>query len=529
MRLSGRTSILSADLLRILPWLLLGVAGARAVLGAAQWFCWERIGEKTSYRIRRDLAHAYLNLDPTARRHQKFQDIESGLAPNFSNDIRLVREYIVHFFGGIPREGLQSLFLVGILLSINPRLFGIFAIGFVPVIAILTEWGKKLRRRARTALKDFSGVSEWIQQRLLGIETIKHYRSEEFEVKSMSQQIDRLNTKFLRAARVKARTSPTIEAFSVLAIGAVIYVALSEVYGQRVSGMSQVTFFATLAVLGQNLSKLGKYLNSNREGRAGCDRIFGALEALRSHMTPNVRANFKVSVSPQVFIAAENVFASYPERTEDALVDVSFRFGGGRIHCLCGPSGAGKSTLFQLLLGTLSPSKGSISLGLPKDLKVERAISYLPQNAPLFPGSLLENIFWPHSAGDEKRAAECLAQVGLTPLLQELPEGPNTLVGEGGRALSGGQSQRLHLARISYHHANIYLIDEGTSALDPELEKLVFEMLRRLAKRGAAVIMIAHRMAAADMADEILLLKNGRLTAHGEPARMKPMLAELYR
>lgn len=522
-------AIASSELMHRLPLLLFLVALVRFVFSAAQWFCWERIGEKISYEVRKDLAAAYLHLDPTLRREREYQEIESGLAANFSNDIRLVREFVVHFFGGLPREGVQSVLLISILLSLNPKLFGIFAIGFVPIIAIVTEWGKKLRRRARVALRDFSGVSEWIQQRFLGIETIKHYRSEAFESASMAKHIDSLTYRLLKAARVKARTSPVIEAFSVVGAGSVIYLALRDIYQSHVPGAVQVTFFATLAVLGQNLSKLGKYINSNREGRAGSDRIFSALHSLRSSANVDLTGGFTFEATDRVYVEAIDVSARYPNRAELALSDISYHFEGGKIHCLCGPSGAGKSTLFQILLGTLRPQGGTVKIGLPKNAKIEDAISFLPQSAPLFPGTVLENVFWPHESGDKQRALECLREVGLTQLVSELPLHAETMVGESGRLLSGGQTQRLHLARVSYHAAQVYLIDEGTSALDPELEQLVFAMLKRLAQRGAVVIMIAHRLAAAGIADEILVLNGGRLTNVGKAEALKNVLEDLYR
>lgn len=528
VQLIGTESISSQELFHLLPRLIVGLALVRASFDAAQWFCWERLGEKISYSVRRDLAHAYLNLNPTARRSPELQSVESGLAANFSNDIRLVREYIVHFFGGLPREGLQSILLITLLLSLNPKLFGIFAIGFLPVIAVISEWGKKLRRRARTALKDFSSISEWVQQRFLGIETIKHYRSEEYEIVSMSKQMDKLTYRLLKAARVKARTSPVIEAFSVLAGGFVIYIALKEIYGNTVSSAIQIAFFTSFAILGQNLSKLGKYLNSNREGRAGSDRIFAALHLLRQHQMTSVMENFSTITAKQPYIEAQGLTASYPGRKEHALSQVSYVFRGGKIHCLCGPSGAGKSTLFQLLLGTLTPTQGRVILGLPGQSRPKKLISYLPQNAPLFPGTILENLYWPDESGHREKALRCLAEVELMELISELPEHENTLVGEGGRTLSGGQAQRLHLARISYHEAQVYLIDEGTSALDPELEKLVFAMLRRLADQGAVVIMIAHRLAATEIADEILVLKDGHLTATGPASELRAGILDLY-
>ena len=507
------------------------VAATRWLVGAGQWFSWERIGEKISYTIRRDLVDRYLHLNPGDRRKELFEKVEGEMAGNFSNDIRLVREYVVHFYGGLPREGLQTVLLAGMLVTLNPRLFLIFLIGVAPAVALVNTWGQKLRRRARAALKDFSDLSEWIQQRFLGIETIKHHCQEAYEISGMGKMTDILTRRFLSAARIKSRTSPVIEACSVVAVAVVVYFAVSDVASGRVQGMTQVSFFATLAVIGQNLSKLGKYVNSNREGRAGCDRIFGSMAALQGCQLRTIGVGGTLSASDVPRLSLDNVWARYPGQSGWAVQAFSVTFESGRTYCLCGPSGAGKTSVLQVLMGALPNELGEITVGLPRGRDRRSAVGYMPQNSPLVPDTILANVLWPQATGDELKARDAIAEVGLLDLLNQLPENGLTKVGEGGRSLSGGQAQRLHLARLRYHSYPILLIDEGTSALDPETEQVVFEMIRKMAKQGAIVVMIAHRLAVTEIADEILFMDRGELICSGSKdiVRANPAFADFVR
>jgi subfamily B ATP-binding cassette protein MsbA len=200
-----------------------------------------------------------------------------------------------------------------------------------------------------------------------------------------------------------------------------------------------------------------------------------------------------------------------------ALSDFNFTFKGGQIYCVCGPSGAGKSTLMNLILGLLPASAGSLVMhGADSDGK--NPISYMPQKVQLVADTVAANVAYPEATLDLERVRTALTRVRLLAAIEALPQGLETLVGEGGSGLSGGQAQRVLLARLYYHRRPFVLVDEGTSALDPEVEGLVYALLRELATDGAVVITIAHRLAGALAADQVLLLNHGRLAHHGSPS-----------
>jgi ABC-type multidrug transport system fused ATPase/permease subunit len=333
--------------------------------------------------------------------------------------------------------------------------------------------------------------------------------------------------RFMGAARVKARTSPMLEMFAIAAMAAVLLVALGDVAAGRLTGQVVLSFFATLAYMSQSAGRIGRYMNSNREGAAAVDRLRTLLSAFSAHH----RETVVPKASPPdpdgaTATVCQSLTVRYPGAGEPALADFSFTFHGGRVYCLAGPSGAGKSTLFNVLLGLVVPTQGRVHLR-GKVAPGAEPIVYMPQKVLLVPGTVAANVAYPDEAADAARVQAALERVGLAEVVQALPGGVETVVGEGGTGLSGGQAQRVLLARLWYQRSPVVLVDEGTSALDPEVELLVHALLRELAAGGAAVVTIAHRPGVAEAADELLLLSRGRLVAHGPPREV--MASPAYR
>jgi len=496
-----------------LPFALIVTALMKASFSTIQWFLWERNAEKVCRDLRSDIVRTYLKMNPMVRLFDDSRDKQ--LSSMLSTDIRYLREYIVRFYGGLPREGLQTFSLMITLYLLSSNLFFIFLFGVAPVVLMVSRLGKKLRRRSADALKDYSELTEWLQQRLLGIETIKHYQSESLEFKKMMALNESMFTRFFRAARVKARTAPLIELVAMIAFAVVLFIAFREVQLGHGSSAVELSFFATLALLSQSAGKLGKYFNSNRETAAAIERVDELYRFLSVNQRTQPERNLKPTDNSSG-VEFENVSLLYPQSQVEALKKLSYQFEPGKFYCICGPSGAGKSSMFNLLLGLVHPTDGAVKVAGDSALIRCDHLGYLPQAPKLLSATLLENVSYPNWPGDESKAKRALEEVGLGELLGQLESGLQTNLGDNGRNLSGGQIQRVHLARLYYHNYPILVVDEGTSALDPENEQLVFKHLKARAGSGAVVINVAHRPAVFDVADEILLLDKGELLIAGE-------------
>ena len=496
-----------------LPAVLIIVASFKACLAITQWYTWEWIGERLAFDLRQKLVDKFVNLDPVARDRDDVIAVERELSGLMTQDIRTCRDYIVHFFGGLPREGLQAIFLAISVAALSPRLFVVFVVCLAPIVGLLGRVGKKIKKRAGRALEDNSTLGEWIQQRLMGIETIKQFGTETFESNAMRTSSSKLFEGFLNAIRIKSRTGPMIEAMGILAMCISIGVAFSEIASGRLTGAVAMSFFASLALFAQTATKLGRYFNSNREGMAAAERIFRALDTFNDQNQPLVRPKELFEQSDQTSIILKDIRVKYGEKL--AVVDVSKTFIAGKVYCVVGSSGAGKSTLMSALLGLRKPEHGLIRYQLREDVGNRLDISYMPQSVPTFPATLAENVAYPNPSFDLERVRSALLAVGFPLESARIENNLLKSVGPGQLQLSGGESQRLQLARLVYHRSPFILIDEGTSALDPEIEKQVLLQARELARLGSVVIMIAHRPAAVELADEILIMSHGRLVREG--------------
>lgn len=505
--LTGESTVTALLLLNFLPFLLLTVAGVKAVFYFLQVYSWERIGELVSKQMRTQLMSAYLSIDPNIRTSALAVKKESELSSVLSNDIKLMREYLVHFYGGFPREILQVSFMIATLLFLSPKLFCIFFVGVMPAVAITSRLGKKLRRRAARALADYSVLTEWLQQRLIGVETIKHYRTEALEVDKFHKLTDALYLKFYRAAKVKARTSPMVEIVAILSLVVVLFIALSDIEKGALSGSIAMSFFASLALLCQSATALGRYFNSNREGAAAVDRIKEFYLFVKSYHKKDIVAPVaQARESDDIVLKCKDLGVRYPGAKKFALKGFTFSFHKGLIYGISGPSGSGKSTLFSVLLGLQEASEGSFSF-FSKSTEEGFKVGYMPQSIRLMRGSLWENIVYPAVERDEGRLKKACDLAGLSHSLAALPDGLDTQVGLSKDPLSGGQVQRVLLARIFYHDYDLILVDEGTSALDPLLEQQIYSGLRALADKGVSILMIAHRKTALDIVDECIYLE----------------------
>ena len=236
-------------------------------------------------------------------------------------------------------------------------------------------------------------------------------------------------------------------------------------------------------------------------------------------------ADFSPSHPASDEIFFEQVSFTYPNRPQKAVKDVSFILPPGTNTALVGPSGAGKSTLVYLLLRFYQPDRGIITRGGVPIQKFpleewRKFIVWVPQKPHLFHDTISANIClgWPDAPFD--KVAEAACQAHLDDFIRSLPQGYDTLVGEQGARLSGGQAQRLALARAFLVNAPLLILDEPTAHLDPEQDALIQESIRALTQQRT-VLTIAHRLFSLSHAQQILVMENGAIVEQGTPARLQ--------
>jgi ABC-type multidrug transport system fused ATPase/permease subunit len=228
-------------------------------------------------------------------------------------------------------------------------------------------------------------------------------------------------------------------------------------------------------------------------------------------------------------VVMESVFLSYPNQEKYSLEDVSFSVSSGETLAIVGPSGAGKTSLVDVLLGILNVDSGKIEIGgmLPKDAisKWPGAVSYVPQEVAFTGGTFRDNVamgFPMEDASDDLVwAALDIAQLGDH--VRELSQGIDTLVGHGGTMMSGGQRQRLGIARAMFTQPKLLVLDEATSALDGQTESDISDALRGL-KGVVTVVMVAHRLSTVRNADQVIYMEKGKVLARGTFSEVRSLI-----
>jgi ABC-type multidrug transport system fused ATPase/permease subunit len=481
-----------------LAFFVLGLAAIRFVLQVIIYGSWEWIGEKIARTIRSSLTEGYIYLDPTAKSSPESKPVESSLATVITAEVFTFKYYIVRFFGGIPREAIQSIFLLTALITISFRLTLIFIFVLFPLAYLLSRIAKKVKKRSRAEFDSQNSLAEWIQQRILGIETIKHYAAESSESEAMKDFSESLLDKQISTAKTSARSAPISEAISVVAVAAIFYYANRYRADIGLSGSALMSYFSCLAFLSQSINKLSLYANISSRGKAALDKIYSTLEFFKLNRKEKIPHRFEDEKGGSA-LEIKNLGFSYKNSQDKVLDNLNLDFEYGKMYAITGPSGAGKSTLLNIILGCLNPSSGSLSLF--NSNKKENRIVYMPQ---ILEGSYLsvgQILSYPELVFDGKKATESLKKANIHDSLISKGMNLDHELGFGTTELSGGEWQRLNLARVFYHDTAIIIADESTSALDPKTEKSIISEFKNLVTSGSCIITVAHRPAMIEACD----------------------------
>jgi ABC-type multidrug transport system fused ATPase/permease subunit len=246
------------------------------------------------------------------------------------------------------------------------------------------------------------------------------------------------------------------------------------------------------------------------------------------HRTDFLHENFLATVS------VKGVTLSLPGRNNAILSDVNLEIAIGEFFAIVGPSGSGKTTLVDAILGVVKPDLGNIHVsGLTPRDAISRwpgAISYVPQDAVIINGSIRENVAlgYPKELATDENVMKVLSLAYLSDFAMSLPQGLDTVVGERGTLLSGGQRQRLGIARALFTSPKLLVLDEATSSLDVETEKLVSDSLSQL-KGSTTLIVIAHRLSTVAAADRIAYMHEGKILSTGTFDKVRETVSDFDR
>ncbi len=489
---------------------IIAVAAVKAAAFFGQAALTGKAGADLLYDLRRRLFGALVRSNPLAE-----GALTSGdLVARFTVDAEQVEGAVTRGVAATLRHGAEILALAGLAVTLDPHLALLGLVAFPPAAAVIIRVGKRLKHQRR-ALHDAIGeLGTAIDETRAGLPVIRAFAAEPVAERRFDRHSRRIRRSSVRALLLKAASSPFNEILGAAALAGTLVYATVRIGSGSLTPESFISFFTALFLLYQPVKGIGQAHHAVQAGRA-------ALARLAVLDTPPPLAGTRRRTGPPR-VTLRHVDTGYPPHPP-VLRDITLDLPPGDTVAVVGPSGSGKTTLLNLLEGLIPPTSGEIRVdGEPVTLSSTPELCAPVRQEPfLFDDTLRMNVrIGREDATDEEIEAACRA-AGVMSFANGLPEGLDSPVGSGGRALSVGQRQRICLARAIISRAPLLLLDEVTASLDGETERSLVEGLDAL-PQDRTVVVVTHRLSTAMWARRLVLLEAGEIRADGPSGELIP-------
>jgi len=442
------------------------------------------------------------------------------LIARFINDVNLLRGAVSNTFTGLGKDALTAAALAGVMVYEDWLLALIASFAFPAAILPIVRIGARMRRVSGSTQAQIGRLTTLLDETFQGFRHVKAYGMEAYETGRARQAIDEVFRLNLKGARTRGALHPIMELLGGLAIVAVIVYGGQQVIGGVKEPGSFFAFIFALLLAYEPVKRLAR-LNANlQEALAAAQRVFALMDREPEiREAPGARA-LQVAGGAIEF---QGVAFAYGEG-KSALHGIDLAVPAGTTLALVGPSGAGKSTLLNLIPRFYDPDRGRVTID-GQDLRevtfesLRGSIALVSQEILLFDDSVGANIAYGRPEAGQEEIEEAARHAGAHDFIAALPAGYDTLVGPRGARVSGGERQRIAIARAMLKSAPILLLDEATSSLDTDSERQVQRALESL-MAGRTTLVIAHRLSTVVDADVICVIEEGRVTEQGSHAEL---------
>jgi ABC-type multidrug transport system fused ATPase/permease subunit len=415
----------------------------------------------------------------------------------------------------------QLILIIGgfiILGNISPKLT-LMMLAIVPIVAVAAViFGRFIRKYGKKTQDKVAESQVIVEETLQGISNVKAFANEWYEIERYKSKIREIVKIAIKGGQYRGYFASFIILCLFGCVVAVVWYGITLTIKGEVQGVGDlISFVLYTTFIGASFGGIAEMYAQIQKAVGATERVFELLE----EVPEKINSTSKISTEKiKGNVTFKNVAFSYPSRKEiEVLKNVNFSAEFGQKIAIVGPSGAGKSTISSLLLRFYDISSGEIIIDGKNiyDYELENLrgnMSIVPQDVILFGGTIKENIAYGKPEATNEEIMLAAKQANALNFIEGFPEKFETLVGERGIKLSGGQRQRIAIARALLKNPSILILDEATSSLDSESEKLVQEALEVLME-GRTSIIIAHRLSTIRNADKILVLDNGKITEEG--------------
>ncbi|NGM64639.1 ABC transporter ATP-binding protein [Sphingobacterium sp. SGR-19] len=486
------------------------------------------IAEKALASIRKDSYHKLITLPIEFFANRRVGELNSRL----STDLAQIQDTLTTTLAEILRQAIILASGVCLLVFVSPKM-ALMNLSILPVIIVIAiVFGRFIRNLSRQAQDQLADSNTIVQETLLGISNVKAFVNEYYETNRYAHKLDAVVKLAVKGATYRGIFASFIISCILGAIVVVIWYGASLVSQGDISVGDLTTYILySMFVAGSMGSFPELYANIQRSIGAS-ERVLDILDEKPESIDIS-ESNNDIEIPMQGALTFNHVGFTYPSRPDiPILKDISFHVDAGKKLALVGPSGTGKSTIASLILQFYKPTSGSIDYD-GKDSSVysltdiRNQVAIVPQDVLLFGGTIRENIGYGRLDANAEDIIEAAKRANAHEFIMAFPQGYDTLVGERGVKLSGGQRQRIAIARALLKDPAILILDEATSSLDSESERLVQLALEELMRNRTSVI-IAHRLSTIRDADQIVVIENGKVSDIGNHVELMSKGVGLY-
>ena len=456
--------------------------------------------------LRRSIYEKMLALGPSYNEQIKTSEIVQVAVEGVDQLDTYFGAYLPQFFYAMLAP--LTLFTVLCFINIPSAIVLLVCVPLIPIaIAAVQTWAKKLLSKY---WGQYTALGDTFLENLQGLTTLKIYESDGFKNEEMNEQSEKFRkiTMKVLTMQLNSITIMDLVAYGGAALGVIL--AVTQLTAGKIA-LSDALFIILIAAdFFIPMRRLGSFFHIAMNGMAASDKIFALLDLpVPEHGSLDFQAGCD--------IAFENVSFSYNGERE-VLSSVNMRFPRQGLVCIAGESGCGKSTVAGILTGRNRQYKGSVKIGNTElsdisDGSLMQSVTYIGSGSYLFKGTVRDNLLMGSSGASDSDLWQALAEVKLNGFLKS-QNGLDTLLSENAANFSGGQRQRLALARALLHNSAVYIFDEATSNIDVESENDIMEQIYKLSA-SKCVILISHRLANTEKAAHIYVLQKGRLAESG--------------
>lgn len=487
------------------------------------------VAEKALADIRRDTYFRMVTLPMNFFANRRVGELNSRI----SADLSQIQDTLTTTLAEMIRQIILLVGGIAILVYVSGKLT-LFLLAILPVIVVAgVFFGKALRKVSRNAQDKLAESNTIVEETLQGISNVKAFVNEAYEASRYDKSLREVVKIALKGATYRGLFASFIVFCLFGAIMGVLW------YGTFLVKQGDLSMGDLLAYVFYSFF-VGAAMGSFPELYANVQKAIGASERVLEILDED---HEPISMDPKNNeikhilkgnVNFQNAFFSYPSRPDIAVLNgVSFEAKAGEKVAIVGPSGAGKSTIAGLILKFYNLQNGSVlfdgqSINDLAVTDIRKQVAIVPQDVILFGGTIKENIAYGKLSASDKEIEEAAKKANAHQFISGFPEGYETVVGERGVKLSGGQRQRIAIARALLKDPAILILDEATSSLDSESEKLVQEALEVLMK-GRTSIIIAHRLSTIREADKIIVLDHGQIVESGTHKELSKIEEGLYK